>query len=150
VQKYKHRLLEHYELNAREVALLCVLLLRGPQTPGELRGRTERLSPFESTAEVEACLDELARGEAPLVLKQPARPGQKEDRYVQLLSADIPEQDQASAVSQPASATPYSEAGISPESSSSKLETLTTEVATLRAELEQLREEFRAFRKQFE
>ncbi|EDY18705.1 protein of unknown function DUF480 [Chthoniobacter flavus Ellin428] len=144
VQKYKHRLLEHYELNLREVALLCVLLLRGPQTPGELRGRTERLSPFESTAEVEICLDELARGDSPLVLKQPARPGQKEARYVQLLSAEVPEQDLASTIS-------YQPSAISSEPATpSKLEALTTEVATLRTELEQLREEFRTFRRQFE
>ncbi|HSI15106.1 MAG TPA: YceH family protein [Chthoniobacter sp.] len=148
VQKYRHRLLEHYELNPAETALLCVLLLRGPQTPGELRSRTERMAPVESTAEVEARLDELTRGTAPLVLKQSARPGQKEARYIQLLSAEAPEQaptqNEYSAISHLPSA-------ISPEPPSpSQIETLTTEVATLRTELEQLREEFRTFRKQFE
>lgn len=151
VQKYKHRLLEHYELNPREVGLLCVLLLRGPQTPGELRGRTERMAPFENTAEIEACLDELARGDSPLVLKQPARPGQKEARYVQLLSAEVPEQDQVSASAYlPSAISPLPSAIPAEPASPSQLEALTTEVATLRTELEQLREEFRAFRKQFE
>jgi len=145
VQKYRHRLPEHYELTPAETALLCVLLLRGPQTPGELRSRTERMAPFESTTEVEARLDELARGDSPLVLKQPARPGQKESRYIQLLSAEIPAQDEA------VSATSYLPSAVSSEPASpSKVEALTTEVAALRTELEQLREEFRAFRKQFE
>jgi uncharacterized protein YceH (UPF0502 family) len=144
VQKYRHKLLEHYELTPAEVALLCVLLLRGPQTPGELRGRTERMHPFESTAEVEARLEELTRGASPLIVQQPARPGQKESRYVQLLSDEMPAQDEASPISRLPSSNP-------PESSSpSKLEALTTELATLRIELEQLREEFRAFHKQFE
>jgi uncharacterized protein YceH (UPF0502 family) len=145
VQKYRHRLPEHYELTPAETALICVLLLRGPQTPGELRGRTERMAPFESTTEVEARLDELARGDSPLVLKQPARPGQKESRYIQLLSAEVPAQDEStSAISQLPSAIPTE------PTSPSKLEALTTEIANLRTELEQLREEFRTFRKQFE
>lgn len=145
VQKYRHRLLEHYELNSAETALLCVLLLRGPQTPGELRSRTERMAPFESTADVEARLDELTRGTAPLVLKQPARPGQKESRYIQLLSAEVaaPEETSSAIFNQPS-------AIASEPASPSQLETLTTEVAALRSELEQLREEFRTFRKQFE
>lgn len=145
VQKYRHRLPEHYELTPAETALLCVLLLRGPQTPGELRSRTERMTPFESTTEVEARLDELAQGTAPLVLKQPARPGQKESRYIQLLSAEAPAPEEtSSAIYHPPSAI------ASEPASPSQLETLTTEVATLRTELEQLREEFRTFRKQFE
>jgi hypothetical protein len=144
VQKYRHRLPEHYELTPAETALLCVLLLRGPQTPGELRSRTERMAPFESTTEVEARLDELAKGNSPLVLKQPARPGQKESRYVQLLSAETPEQDETFSISHLPSAIP------SEPASPSKFEALTNEVAALRTELEQLREEFSAFRKQFE
>lgn len=153
VQKYRHRLPEHYELTPAETALLCVLLLRGPQTPGELRTRTERMTPFESTTEVEARLDELAAGSAPLVLKQPARPGQKESRYIQLLSAEAPAQsyapdETASALSSAISSLPSAIPAAPP--SPAQLETLTTEIATLRTELEQLREEFRTFRKQFE
>jgi uncharacterized protein YceH (UPF0502 family) len=145
VQKYRHRLPEHYELTAAETALICVLLLRGPQTPGELRTRAERMAPFESTSEVEARLDELAQGSSPLVLKQPARPGQKESRYIQLLSAETPEPETSASTF-----TPLPSAVSSEPASPSKLEALTTEVTALRTELEQLREEFRTFRKQFE
>jgi uncharacterized protein YceH (UPF0502 family) len=144
VQKYRHKLLEHYELTPAEVALLCVLLLRGPQTPGELRSRTERMHPFESVAEVEARLEELGRGSAPLVRALEARPGQKERRFIQLLSAEIPDP----------TATPHTpfsqEATPAVAPLPTRIDTLTAELATLRAELEQLREEFRAFRKQFE
>ena len=72
VPKYRHDLLNHFELNPREVALLCVLLLRGPQTLGELRSRTERLQFFDSLEQVESFLAELAKGDSPLVRVLPA------------------------------------------------------------------------------
>jgi len=140
VQKYRHKLLDHYNLTPAEVGLLCVLLLRGPQTPGELRSRTERMHPFESIAEVEARLEELARGDAPLVRFLPARPGQKEGRYIQLLSTEAAEQ--------PATINPVFDSPAA-EPVASAVEALAAEVAVLRTELEQLREEFRAFRAQF-
>jgi len=144
VQKYRHKLLEHYELTPAEVGLICVLLLRGPQTPGELRSRAERMHPFESVAEVETRLEELGRGSAPLVRALDARPGQKERRFVQLLSAEVPE-------STAPPHTPFSHEAAPPVAPlPTRIDTLTAEVATLRSELEQLREEFRAFRKQFE
>jgi len=138
VQKYRHKLLEHYTLDPREVALLCVLLLRGPQTPGELRTRTERMFAFPSLEAVQERLDELARGDAPLVQVLPARPGQKERRYTQLLSAEQPVSDSAS--------TP--EPTVIP--ARTRLDKLATEIATLKTELATLREEFAAFRRQFE
>jgi hypothetical protein len=144
VQKFRHRLLEHYELTPPEVALLCVLLLRGPQTPGELRARTERMSAFPTVAEVETRLEELGQGSAPLVRALEARPGQKERRFVQLLSVEMPE---AAATA----STPFTQEAMSTVTPMpTRLDKLTTEVAALRTELEQLREEFRAFRKQFE
>src|SRR6266478_3187191 len=88
VQKYRHNLPDHYDLQPKEIALLCVLMLRGPQTPGELRGRTERMFSFGSLEAVEASLNELARGDDPLVRMLPPQPGQKERRYVQLLSGE--------------------------------------------------------------
>ena len=88
VAKFRHELLNHFDLSPREVALLCVLLLRGPQTLGELRSRTERMQFFDSLEQIESFLAELARGEPPLVRVLPARPGQKESRYVQLLSGE--------------------------------------------------------------
>jgi uncharacterized protein YceH (UPF0502 family) len=145
VQKYKHKLLEHYELTSAEVALLCVLLLRGPQTPGELRSRSERMHAFESVAEVEARLEELGHGSAPLVRALEARPGQKERRFVQLLSAEATEGGLSSPPGGQESPPSVTVAPLP-----TRIDTLTAEVAALRMELDQLREEFRAFRKQFE
>jgi uncharacterized protein YceH (UPF0502 family) len=142
VQKYRHNLLDHYELDRGEVALLCVLLLRGPQTPGELRGRTERLHAFGSLADVESKLEELARGEAPLIQLIPPRPGQKERRYVQLFSDPSLNVEPA-----PGPPSGYREPTSAPRVDA---EALQAEVATLRRELAELREEFAAFRKQFE
>lgn len=142
VQKYRHNLLEHFHLGPGEVALFCVLLLRGPQTPGELRGRAERLHAFGTLLEVEACLEELAKDAAPLVRVLPPRPGQKERRYEQLFSAE----------SLGAKAPEFEPAAedTGPPQSDSRLEILEKEVAALRTELHQLREELAGFRKQFE
>ena len=142
VPKYRHNFLNHFELNQREVALLCVLLLRGPQTPGELRARAERLQFFDSLEQVDSFLAGLSGGTDPLVRILPARPGQKEKRYVQLISGepvtfgDIDEGRQASI--QPVQASP-------PRS-----EALEDEIAALRDEVRQLRQELLSFRKQFE
>ena len=131
VQKYRHNFLDNYELNRQEVALMCVLLLRGPQTPGELRQRTERMAAFSNLPEVEAALDALCRGDEPLVGVVPAG-GRREKRYGQLLAGPLPEPD-----SQPVPVT------LPP----SKTE---EQIAELREELRQLREEFTKFRRQFE
>lgn len=76
--------------DAKVVGVACVLLLRGPQTPGELKSRTERLCEFASTAEVESLLSDLAARSEPLVAKLPRQPGQKESRYRHLFGADAP------------------------------------------------------------
>jgi uncharacterized protein YceH (UPF0502 family) len=144
VPKYRHNLPAHYELSAKEIALVCVLMLRGPQTPGELRSRTDRLYSFRSLEEVEATLGALAGGGDPLVRILPQQPGQKERRYVQLLSGE-PTAEMLS----PAPAA--SAAGADPgPSRSARVEALETEVAALRGELRELREQFETFRKQFE
>jgi len=145
VAKYRHDLLNHFELNPREVALLCVLLLRGPQTPGELRSRAERLQFFDSLEQVESFLPELAKGDSPLVRVLQARPGQKEKRYVQLISGE-PVLPDSIASEIPFSA-PTREA---PSEDQSRFEALENDVAGLKAELQQLREELLSFRKQFE
>ena len=136
VQKYRHNLLDEYTLERPEVALLCVLMLRGAQTPGELRQRTERLHAFADTREVDECLHALAQGDAPLVRILPPRPGQKERRCVQLLSGE------------PDLSEPPPQEQRAPEPS--RIESLEAQVAALKAELGALREEFGAFRKQFE
>jgi uncharacterized protein len=145
VAKYRHELLSHYDLNPREVALLCVLLLRGPQTLGELRNRTERMQFFDNLEQVEAFLAELTKGDSPLVRILPARPGQKENRYVQLLSGEpvVPENFPAEV----ALSTPGKIPAIQDQS---RFEAIEKDVAALRAELSQLREELLSFRKQFE
>jgi uncharacterized protein YceH (UPF0502 family) len=140
VQKYRHNLLEHYNLEPREIAVLCVLMLRGPQTPGELRGRTERMFTFGSLEAVDACLEELARGDDPLVRLMPARPGQKERRYVQLFSAESATPEVSSETVIPLTA----------RGTTGRTETWEAELEQLRQELAELRAEFASFRQQFE
>jgi uncharacterized protein YceH (UPF0502 family) len=86
--KYRHLLDEALGVAPDELAVLAVLMLRGPQTPGELKQRTERLHAFASLPEVEATLDRLVERE--LAVRQPRQPGRKEDRYVQLLGGEAP------------------------------------------------------------
>ncbi|MGA2084823.1 MAG: YceH family protein [Terracidiphilus sp.] len=89
VTKYEHWLGEAFNFSRAETALLCVLLLRGPQTPGELRGRTERLHRFDEIGEVIAVLQKLMEREPPLVAVLPRQPGTKESRYAHLLSGPV-------------------------------------------------------------
>ena len=89
VAKYEHWLGEAFNLSRAETALLCVLLLRGPQTPGELRGRTERLHRFEEIADVAAGLQKLMEREPSLAAVLPRQPGTKESRYAHLLSGPV-------------------------------------------------------------
>jgi uncharacterized protein len=84
--KYRHLLDEALDVGDRELAVLSVLMLRGAQTPGELKARAGRMQSFESLAELHETLDDLVRRE--LVARLPRRPGQKEERYVQLLGGD--------------------------------------------------------------
>ena len=86
VTKYEHWLGEAFNFSRAEAALICVLLLRGPQTPGELRGRTERMHSFDEIADVTAGLQKLMEREPPLAAVLPRQPGTKESRYAQLLS----------------------------------------------------------------
>jgi uncharacterized protein len=85
VVRYRHVLDEKLALDARQLSLVGVLLLRGPQTVGELRARTERMADFEASASVESDLEGLTKWEPPLVVRLPRRPGQKEERWAQLL-----------------------------------------------------------------
>lgn len=89
VVKYEHRLQEAFNFSRPETAILCVLLLRGPQTPGELRGRTERMHRFEHLDDVLSGLQQLMRREPPLAKALGRRPGTKEIRYAHLLSGDV-------------------------------------------------------------
>jgi uncharacterized protein len=89
VTKYEHWLGEAFNFSRAETALICVLLLRGPQTPGELRGRTERLHDFAEISDVTAGLQKLMDREPPLVALLPRQPGARESRYAHLLSGPV-------------------------------------------------------------
>ena len=91
VPKYEHRLQEVFNFDRREIAIVCVLLLRGPQTPGELRSRTDRMYHFEALDDVISTLDRLAQREPPLVAILPRQPGTKESRYTHLFSGEPPD-----------------------------------------------------------
>ncbi len=139
-QKYRQQLPDHYDLSPAETAILCVLMLRGPQTAGELKTRTERLYGFSDTAELEKCLSGLAEGSEPLVRQFPPQPGQKGVRWVQLITGE-PDPEML----KPRQAT----ATVIP-AGHSRVEKLEKEIIELRAELSALREEFTDFRRQFE
>jgi uncharacterized protein len=140
VTKYEHRLQEVFNFTRPEIAVLCVLLLRGPQTPGELRGRTERMYRFEALDDVQSALQKLMERTPPLAKPLPRQPGTKETRYAHLLSGDIAGVESAPSLG---AASPTS---MNP-AIASKLE---DEVAALRKEVEELKEQFAMFRKQFE
>src|SRR5258708_21637565 len=99
VTKYEHRLQEAFNFSRGETAILCVLLLRGPQTPGELRGRTERMHRFEALEDVQSALQRLIQREPPIVKVLPRQPGTNEARYMHLLSGDLEQFSVASASS---------------------------------------------------
>ena len=147
VAKYKHSLTDAILLTPAEIGLLCVLMLRGPQTLAELRARAERFQPFESLAEVEETLHVLAtRQPQPLVVKLPRLPGTKEPRYAHLLSGPV---DVATLAA--GAATPAPEpATLLVRAENDRLAQLAAEVAALRTELADLRHQFAEFRKQFE
>jgi hypothetical protein len=102
VMKYEHWLGEVFNFSRAEQALMCVLLLRGPQTPGELRGRTERIFPFDEIADVLAGMQKLMEREPPLVAVLPRLPGTKESRYAHLLSGPV--ESIALSIAEPAAA----------------------------------------------
>lgn len=133
VQKYEHRATGHFELSLQEAAILCELILRGPQTPGELRSRSTRLYEFADLAEVEAALEALMDRESPLVLRLPRAPGAREARVAQLLGGLVD------------GATPTAAVSASP----GRFERLEAELQTLRQELSALKAEFEAFKAQF-
>ena len=137
VTKYEHRLQEVFNFDRREIAAICVLLLRGPHTPGELRTRTERMYRFETLEDVQSALQKLMDREPPLARVLPRQPGTKESRYMHLFGAEIPETIESA----PASPT---------VSRDSRLANLEAEVATLRAEIAGLKHQFAEFKMQFE
>ena len=133
VTKYEHHLQEVFNFTRGEVAVLCVLLLRGSQTPGELRSRTERMHRFEELEDVLSALQRLMQRQPSLVKAIPRQPGTKEIRYAHLLS------DDAESLVERTHPSNMADADIS--SSSERLCRLETEVARLQEELAQIKEQ---------
>jgi len=142
VTKYEHRLQEMFNFTRGETAVLCVLLLRGPQTPGELRGRTERMHRFETLDEVQSTLQRLMQREEPLVKILSRQPGTKESRYSHLLAGDVSEGTPGS----PASRSPSFKVSEDAE----RISRLEEEVANLQNQVAELKRQLEGFRKQFE
>jgi uncharacterized protein YceH (UPF0502 family) len=144
VPKYKHGLPEMVHLDPAEVAVMLVLLLRGPQTVGEIRTRSERLLEFEDLPAVEAVLNQLAaRPTQSLVAKLPRLPGTKEPRYSHLLAGSV-------TVEQVEKALRPEPATLIVRTENDRTALLEKQVEALREELEQLKSSFADFRKQFE
>jgi hypothetical protein len=141
VTKYEHRLQEAFNFDRREAAIFCELLLRGPQTPGELRSRAERMHHFDDLSEVQSALQRLMSRQPPLVKVLARQPGTKESRYVHLLLGNV-EPANSSAVHE----TPV----VTSRENADKFSRLESEVAELRKDIADLKQQFAAFRKQFE
>jgi len=127
VTKYRHVLYEAMSMSRPAIAVMCVLMLRGPQTVGEIRTRSNRLYDFTSLQEVEITLNSLVSGETPLVVRLPRQTGQKEVRYAHLLSGEV-------RLTEP-------EPETEPEPD---------RIGKLEKEVEDLKKQFEQFRKQFE
>ena len=141
VTKYEHRLQEAYNFYRHEIAILCVLLLRGPQTPGELRTRAERMHPFDDLNAVQSSLQHLMKREPPLVKVLPRQPGTKEARYAHLLSGDVDVSDGKPAAEATAATV---------DADGERIASLEEKVSTLQKEIAELKQQFVVFRKQFE
>ncbi len=143
VPKYGHLFMKKLNLSLNETAVLCVLMLRGPQTTGEIRGRSERIYKFNDLGEVEKVMDELMNKEHPMAIKLPRQAGRKESRYTHLLSGkpDITE----SPVS-----LPQETATQQVRAENERIVKLEDEVTALRKDLNTLQKEFNNLKSQFE
>jgi uncharacterized protein YceH (UPF0502 family) len=140
VTKYEQRLQEVFNFTRAETAVLCVLLLRGPQTPGELRGRTERLHRFETLDDVQSALQKLMQRQPPLAKVLPRQPGTKESRYAHLLAGDVVE-----------AGVTFDVPPVQQDSGeSNRIARLEGDVAELRRELAEVKDQLQRFRGQFE
>ncbi|HUN62622.1 MAG TPA: YceH family protein [Candidatus Sulfotelmatobacter sp.] len=146
VAKFEHRLNELYNFHRHEMAVLCVLLLRGPQTPGELRTRSERMYAFEDLDAVHAALNLLMRRDPPLVTVLPRQSGTKESRYMHLLAGDA----EPAGLHSMAEDAVHDSGGPLASADAERIRNLEDEVSQLRRELETLREQFATFQKQFQ
>lgn len=141
VPKFEHRLQEVFNFTRGETAILCVLLLRGPQTPGELRGRTERMFRFEELSDVQSTLQRLMERDDPVVTALTRQPGTKEVRYAHLLAGSaVPER--------PETATTKAESQAGGEAV--RIAQLEEEIAGLKTEIAELRQQIAELRNRLE
>lgn len=140
--KYCHNLEGLLRLDPEELAIIAELLLRGPQTVGELRNRAERMCPVGELTAVEELLQNLMERDEPLVMRLPRQPGRKEHRFAHLL-AGTPEIDEASA-------SPAEPARLQVAAENDRMTKLEDQVAALRAELDEIHSQLKAFQAQFE
>jgi len=163
VKKYEHRLADAFNFTRPETAVLCELLLRGPQTPGELRSRAERMHHFDDLDSVHSTLRHLIERDQPLVKLLPRQPGTKEARYMHLLSGDV-----TTTPAEPASARAHTAPSVAPSarsvitfptaaassapipSATDRITQLEQNVSTLQQEISDLKQQLSNFRKQFE
>jgi hypothetical protein len=158
VARFEHRMSEVLNLGRRESALLCTLLLRGAQTPGELRGRSERMHRLEDLDEVQLVLQKLIEYDPPLVKVLPRQPGTKEVRYIDLLGGPAAEPGNATLASPAAgawaeSAAPDGGGGGEVRDQApqeERIAAMESRIGQLTDELEALRQQFTDFRRQFE
>ena len=143
VAKYRHALVEKFRFSPAELALLCELLIRGPQTVGELRTRGERMHAFGDLAEVEGVLTELMERTPSMVVRLPRQPGRKEPRYCHLFAGE-PDPAALEAVS------PTEAARTRGSADAEKIARLEEELSALRLEVSELRQMVAEFRKSFE
>lgn len=143
VPKYEHRFIEAFKLAEQEVAAMCVLMLRGPQTVGEIRGRTGRLYEFKELDEVEMTLGSLMNSQPPLIARLPRQPGTKESRYAHLLAGEV-HVDEREAAPRPEPAM------IEVRQENERLARLEEGLAEAQRELAELKQQFTDFKKQFE
>jgi hypothetical protein len=140
--KYCHNLESVLNLDLEDLAILAELLLRGPQTVGELRNRAERMHPVGDLPAVEELLQNLMEREEPLLMRLPRQPGRKEHRFAHLLSG-TPEIEETSSL-------PAEPARLQVAAENERIATLESDVAVLRTELDELRSQLKAFQAQFE
>jgi uncharacterized protein len=143
VPKYGHLFPKAFELNEGEAAVMCVLILRGPQTPGELRSRTSHLYNFEQLSDVEIALQNLSSREHPLVIRMARLPSARESRYAHLLGGPISVDEVAAS---PRTEPPAPRA----QADDGRLARLEDEINALRRELAELKQEFAKFKGEFE
>jgi uncharacterized protein YceH (UPF0502 family) len=165
VTKFEHRFQEAFNFDRREIAILCELLVRGPQTPGELRSRAERMYQFDDLGQVQSTLQRLAQREPPVVKMLPRQPGTKEARYAHLLSGDVQphvqidvhhdvpphvQNDARNAAQMRAPEATRERSATHGGADDERIARLENELSALQNEVADLKQQLAAFRKQFE